>query len=115
MSNEKLASKTSKAIHPRRISVSKMEKSCQQVSDLLRSLSHPQRLMILGHLTQGSKSVSELVGLCAISQSQLSQFLGRMKAEGLIESERQGKYQYYAIADQRLIQLIAVIQNIFCR
>lgn len=102
-------------IQPRGISVSKMERSCQEVSDLLRALSHPQRLMIMGHLTQGSKTVSELVELCTISQSQLSQFLGRMKADGLLTSERQGKFQYYAVADERLIQLIAVIQNIFCR
>lgn len=98
-----------------KISVSKMESSCHEVSDLLRALSHPQRLMIMGHLAQGPKTVTELTDLCVVSQSQLSQFLGRMKAEGLVRSERQGKYQYYAVADERLIQLIAVIQNIFCR
>ena len=97
-----------------KISVEKMEGACQEVSDLLRALSHPQRLMIMGHLTQGPKTVTELVELCAISQSQLSQFLGRMKSEGLVSSERQGKYQYYEVADKRLIQLMAVIQNIFC-
>lgn len=111
MSSTKEATK----IQVTKISVSKMEKSCQEVSDLLRALSHPQRLMIMGHLTQGPKTVSELVELCEVSQSQLSQFLGRMKAEGLVKSERQGKYQYYAVADERLVQLIAVIQNIFCR
>lgn len=97
-----------------KISVAKMEGACQEVSDLLRALSHPQRLMIMGHLTQGPKTVTELTELCAVSQSQLSQFLGRMKAEGLVSSERQGKYQYYAVADKRLVQLMAVIQNIFC-
>lgn len=68
----------------------------------------------MGHLAQGPKTVTELTEHCEISQSQLSQFLGRMKSEGLVTSERQGKYQYYAIADERLIQLIAAIQNIFC-
>lgn len=97
-----------------KISVSKIENSCQEVSDLLRALSHPQRLMIMGHLAQGPKTVTELTEHCEISQSQLSQFLGRMKSEGLVTSERQGKFQYYAIADERLIQLIAAIQNIFC-
>lgn len=98
-----------------KISISKMENACQEVSDLLRALSHPQRLMILGYLTQGAKTVTELTELCGISQSQLSQFVGRMKAEGLVSSERRGKFQYYAVADERLVQLIAVIQNIFCR
>lgn len=98
-----------------KISVAKMGNACQEVSDLLRALSHPQRLMILGHLTQGAKTVKELTELCGISQSQLSQFVGRMKSEGLVSSERRGKFQYYAVADERLVQLIAVIQNIFCR
>jgi ArsR family transcriptional regulator len=98
-----------------KISVSKMESACQEVSDLLKALAHPQRLMIMGHLSQGPKTVSELTELCEASQSQLSQFLGRMKAEGLVASERQGKFQYYAVADQRLLQLMAVIQDIFCK
>lgn len=97
-----------------KISVSKIENSCEEVSDLLRALSHPQRLMIMGHLSQGPKTVTELTERCEVSQSQLSQFLGRMKAEGLVKSERQGKYQYYAIHDERLTQLMAAIQNIFC-
>lgn len=68
----------------------------------------------MGHLAQGPKTVSELTERCEISQSQLSQFLGRMKSEGLVTSERQGKFQYYAVADERLVHLIAAIQNIFC-
>jgi len=98
----------------KRISVSKIEKSCQEVSDLLRALSHPQRLMILGHLVHGHKTVSELQNLCGISQSQISQFLSRMKLEGLLQSQRVGKYQYYAILDQRLVRLISVVQDLFC-
>lgn len=96
------------------ISISKMEKSCQDVSELLRALSHPQRLMVLGHLTQGPKTVGDLVKLCDSSQSQLSQFLMRMKAEGLVESERNGKYQFYSIADPRIVRLISALQEIFC-
>jgi len=98
----------------RKISVSKIETNCQEVSDLLRALSHPQRLMILGHLTQGPQSVSDLQAACGISQSQLSQFLIRMKAEGLLQSERHGRYQYYSVADQRVVRLIAVLQSLFC-
>lgn len=97
------------------ISVSKIENSCEQVSQLLRALSHPQRLMILGHLIKGRKTVSELQELCVISQSQLSQFLIRMKNEDLLSCEREGKYQFYSIADQRVIQLISALQDLFCR
>lgn len=68
----------------------------------------------MGYLVEGPKTVSELQGICETSQSQLSQFLSRMKFEGLVKSERKGKFQYYAVADQRVVQLISEIQNIFC-
>ena len=81
---------------------------------ILKSLSHPQRLLILGHLLQSSRTVGELVDLCEISQSQMSQFLTRMKAEGLLDSEKLGKYQIYSISDKRLIHLMEVIQREYC-
>lgn len=96
------------------ISVQKIGKKCDLVSGLLRSLSHPQRLMILSHLIQGPKTVSELQKLCDLQQSQLSQFLGRMRLEGLVSCERKGRFQYYSAADERIIKLMNAIQKIFC-
>lgn len=82
---------------------------------ILKSLSHPQRLLILGHLLEGPKTVGELVGLCGASQSQMSQFLIRMKFEGLISSEKDGKYQVYSLADKRLVGLMKTIQAEYCK
>jgi len=98
----------------KRISISKMENKCEEVAGLLRAISHPQRLMILGHLIQGAKTVSDLQDLCEISQSQLSQFLGRMKLEGLVDCHRKGRFQYYSAADKRVIKLVKAIHGIYC-
>ena len=87
---------------------------CFEVSELLKSLSHPQRLMILSHLSQGKKTVSELQGLCSISQSQLSQYLNRMRMEGLVSRQRLGKFQIYTIENKELKLLIMAVQKIFC-
>lgn len=81
----------------------------------MKALSHPQRLMVMGHLLQGPKTVGELVELCEASQSQMSQFLIRMKYEGLIRSEKNGKFQVYSLADRRLIQLMKTIQSEYCK
>ncbi len=97
------------------ISISKMEGRCDLVSGLLKSLSHPQRLMILGHLIQGEKTVGELQELCGISQSQLSQFLARMKLEGLLNCERKGRFQYYSVGDKKIVKLIQAIHAIYCQ
>lgn len=97
------------------VSIAKIKKSCDEVCSILKSLSHPQRLLVLGHLLQGSKSVSELVDLCELSQSQMSQFLTRMKFEGLVSSEKLGTSQVYSIADKRLIHLMRAIQSEYCK
>jgi ArsR family transcriptional regulator len=96
------------------LSIKKIKKSCHDVSAMLKSMAHPQRLIILGYLASGEKTVSELVENCEISQSRISQYLIRMKMDGLLECERVGKYQYYKIADERLIELILVLQKKFC-
>ncbi len=96
------------------ISIPKISQKCDDVSALLRILSHPQRLMIMGHLSHGAKTVSELQELCTISQSQISQFLSRLKLEGLLDSRREGRFQYYFIADKKIVRLIQAIQEIYC-
>lgn len=96
------------------ISMVKMERSCEEVCVILKALSHPQRLLILGHLLQGSKNVSELVELCGVSQSQMSHFLTRMGKEGLVRSEKQGKFKVYSVADRRLSALMKAIQEQYC-
>lgn len=96
------------------VSSQKIKKSCVEVSQMLKALAHPQRLVIMGNLLQGPKTVSELVEMGEASQSQISHFLMRMKLEGLIKSERDGRFVYYSVADNRLIKLMRVIQNEYC-
>lgn len=96
------------------LSVQKIKKSCVEVSQILKALAHPQRLMILGVLMQGPKTVSEIVEFCEASQSQVSHFLMRMKLEGLVRAERDGRFVQYSVADKRLVHLMKVIQNEYC-
>lgn len=97
------------------VSIKNMKKSCEEVCLILKALSHPQRLLILGHLLEGAKTVGELVALCEASQSQMSQFLTRMKLEGLVKSEKDGKYQVYSLVDKRLVRLTRTIQSEYCK
>lgn len=96
------------------ISITKMKKSCERVGKILKSLSHPRRLLVLGHLLNGPKSVGELVDLCEISQSQMSHFLARMTFEGLVKSDRAGKFRIYSIADERLEHVLKTLQREYC-
>lgn len=97
-----------------KLSTHRLEAHCEQVASLLKSLSHPGRLLVMGHLVGGEKTVTELQERCGLSQSQLSQFLSRMKLEGLIRCERRGRFQFYSAGDERIIGLIQAIQKIYC-
>lgn len=92
----------------------KMQSKCIEISAIMKAISHPQRLLVLCHLSAGEKNVSELMELCQISQSQLSQFLKRMQGEKLVHSRREGGYSYYRIANKNIIRLINSMQKIFC-
>ena len=85
---------------------------CEEVSKLLASLAHPVRLKILCQTMEGEKSVNELVEFCEISQSAVSQFLGRMKADGLLESRREGTRVYYSVRDKKVSLLLHAIKKI---
>jgi DNA-binding transcriptional ArsR family regulator len=96
------------------VSAYKIKRSCVEVSQMLKALAHPQRLLIMGNLLQGPKTVTELVEMCEASQSQISHFLMRMKLEGLVKASREGKFVYYSVADKRLIKLMKIIQLEYC-
>ncbi len=89
-------------------------KSCEEVSQCLKSLSHPVRLKVLCQLMEHERSVNELKEFCEISQSAMSQFLNRMKAEGLVDARREGTFVYYRVADPKLSKLLRAIKEIYC-
>ncbi len=92
-----------------------IEKRATEVAHLLKLLAHPKRFLILCKLRDGPKTVGDLEKYCTIGQSQLSQFLGKMKDEGILTSEKSGQFVSYSIADTRVLELINSMQNIFCR
>jgi DNA-binding transcriptional ArsR family regulator len=91
-----------------------MREQCSAVSGILKSLSHPSRLLILCFLCERSYPVGELVELCAVSQSAVSQFLARLKEEGIVDSDKVGQQVFYRIQDPKVQALISSMHSIFC-
>jgi ArsR family transcriptional regulator, virulence genes transcriptional regulator len=91
-----------------------MKKKCAEVSAIMKAIAHPQRLMIMCHLAEGEKNVGEVLELCELSQSQLSQFLNRMQREKLLKVRKKGQFSFYSIADKNLIKLVQSMHKIFC-
>ena len=54
-------------------------------------MAHPQRLKILTYLCEGEKTVTQLQDYCNISQSNVSQFLNKMRSHKLVDFRRESK------------------------
>ncbi len=91
-----------------------LTKNAEEVARILKQLSHPVRLKILCCLEESEKTVTHIVEHSGASQSWVSQFLARMKLEGLIACRREGSFAYYRIADPRLNQLMKSVREIYC-
>lgn len=97
-----------------KMNAGKLAAQCESVAGLLKAIAHPQRLKILCLLCEGESSVSEIEQYCGSSQAMVSIYLGKMKAEGLLSSRREGKYIYYSISHPDLKLMMKSMQKIFC-
>jgi len=93
----------------------KMANRCDEVSEALKSLAHPVRLKVLCAVVDREKTVSELTEFGGISQSAMSQFLIRLKAEGVLSSRRKGNFVFYTLTNQKLKSLIHALKEIYCK
>jgi DNA-binding transcriptional ArsR family regulator len=86
-----------------------------QAARCLKAMAHPTRLMILQLLSGSERSVGALEKLLSVSQANLSQHLNLMKDKQLLASRRVGNQVYYRLQDNRLMGLMALIQDLFIK
>jgi DNA-binding transcriptional ArsR family regulator len=84
-----------------------------EAAECLRTLAHPARLRMVQLLLQGDHTVGELAEACDLPSHMASEHLGLMRDRGLLQSERQGRYIYYRIAEEGLAGIMQCIQNRF--
>ena len=96
------------------IDAQKMARAAQKASELMKTLGHKDRLMVLCHLTNGEKSVGELAGLLDIPQSPLSQHLARMRKESLVTTRREAQTIYYTIASGEAARFVTLMHELYC-
>ena len=89
-------------------------RNARAASDLLKALSHENRLLLLCLLTEKERSVSELEAILALRQPAVSQQLARLRYDDLVTTRRDGKTIYYSIADENVRRLVTVLYDMFC-
>jgi len=80
-------------------------------AELFKSLGHPGRVKILHMLSHGELCVCNMIEEIDIVQSNLSQHLGVLKKQGLIDSRKDGQRVIYWIEYPSVIKLVRVAEQ----
>ena len=84
-------------------------------SNFLKAMASPSRLMILCALLEGEKTVGQLTEEAGLSQSAVSQHLGKLRAEQLVSTRRDAQNIHYRLADETAKRIIETLHERFCR
>ncbi|MFJ2990495.1 ArsR/SmtB family transcription factor [Collimonas sp. NPDC087041] len=96
------------------LDIGRMRAAAQDATAALRVLANEDRLLLLCQISQGEKSVSELEELLEIRQPTLSQQLGVLRTDGLVNTRRDGKRIYYTVADPKILSLLNSLYALYC-
>ena len=83
-----------------------------QFAAVAKSLAHTHRLELLEQLAQGERSVEVLADRTRLSIANTSQHLQHMRRAGLVENRRDGKFVYYRLVDDSILDLLGALRRI---
>jgi ArsR family transcriptional regulator len=86
----------------------------EEVADILKQLSNKYRLIILCTLAEKELSVGELNERVPLSQSALSQHLGKLREANLVVTRRESQTIYYRVEDARIQLLLKMLYDNYC-
>lgn len=84
-----------------------------RATTILIAMSNSQRLKILSHLMDGEeRTVKELEQFVkSLSQSSLSQHLGRLRRAKIVKTRRDSQMVYYSIHDDTVRDIIMILSD----
>jgi ArsR family transcriptional regulator len=84
----------------------------EHLAVIARALGHGARLELLDFLAQGERSVEDLAEVSGLSVANTSKHLQQLKAAGLVQAQRDGKYIRYTLRDERVLDAVAALRAI---
>ncbi|MDH5553158.1 MAG: metalloregulator ArsR/SmtB family transcription factor, partial [Nitrosomonas sp.] len=91
-----------------------ISESASAACRMLRVLANEDRLLILCQLSQNDRNVGELKELLGIQQPTLSQQLTVLRTEGLVTTQRKGRYIVYSLASAEAIKIMETLFSLYC-
>jgi ArsR family transcriptional regulator len=83
-----------------------------QFAAIAKALGHRHRLELLEQLAQGERTVEILAQRTGLSVANASQHLQHLRRAGLVANRRDGKFVYYRLADDAVLELLAALRRI---
>lgn len=83
-----------------------------QFAAVAKTLGHAHRLELLEQVSQGERSVEMLAERTGLSIANASQHLQQMRRVGMVVARREGKFVYYRLADDAILDLLASLRRI---
>jgi ArsR family transcriptional regulator len=83
-----------------------------QFAAVAKAAAHPYRLELLEQLAQGERSVEVLADKLRLSVANASQHLQHMRRGGLVAARRDGKFVFYRLADDAVLDLVAALRRV---
>jgi rhodanese-related sulfurtransferase/DNA-binding transcriptional ArsR family regulator len=83
-----------------------------QFAAVAKAVAHPHRLALLEQLAQGERSVEILAERVGVSIANSSQHLQHMRRAGLVTARREGKFVFYNLSDDAVLDLLASVRRI---
>ena len=98
----------------KQIDPQKLVVNAEKASRLLKSMSHPSRLMVLCYLMDGERPVSALNDAIPLSQSALSQHLAGLRQAGLVDTRRESQAIHYRLRSKAVSRILEALYRIYC-
>ena len=92
-----------------------LETEQSKATVILRAMGNSKRLRILNELADGQeRSVSELEEIIStLSQSALSQHLGRLRRTNIVRTRHASQTIYYSIEDADVLRILRLLTHIY--
>lgn len=90
-------------------------KMAGEVSEILKALANPHRLLIVCELIDDEVSVGALAAALGVRDAVASQHLSILRRSGILATRRNGQTIYYKIADKRVRSLVETLYRRFCQ
>lgn len=90
------------------------EAHIETAAKALKAMAHPLRLKIMCVIGDGETCVQDIVDAVGTSQGNVSQHLGILRDKDVLVTRKDLNRVYYRVGDPRILQLIAMMKEVFC-